>query len=151
GPSAALAINALSFGLSFLALLAIAAPPSARSVAPGERGHLLGELISGLRFYFGSRVLTTLLVSFAIVMLGGGAFNALALFFITDNLHAPAELYGIAVAAVGLGVVAGAVAGGALGQRVGVARMFWLGTIAVGASVLILSRLTSVGPGLVVY
>ena len=151
GPSVALAINAVSFGVSFLALLAIAAPPSARSVAPGETRRLLGELGSGLRFYFGSRVLTTLLVSFAIVMLGGGAFNALALFFITDNLHAPAALYGIAVAAVGLGVVAGAIAGGALGQRVGVARMFWLGTVAIGASVLVLSRLNSIGPGLAAY
>lgn len=151
GVRGALLIDALSFVASLLALRAIRAPAAASSLAPGERGDVLGELMAGLRFYFHNRVLRTLLVSFAIVMLGGGAFNALALFFVTQNLRAPAALYGVAVAAVGLGVVAGVVLAGAVGARVGAARMFWIGTVALGCSVVVLARLTSFGPGLAMY
>jgi MFS family permease len=148
----ALLINAVSFAVSFAALFAIRPPAAAAPVeAPAGASHVVRELLSGLRFYFGNRVLTTLLVSFAIGTLGGGAFNALAIFFVTQNLHADPSLYGVAVAAVGLGAIAGAASGTYLGERFGVVRMFWLATLALGVSIVVLARFTSIGPGLVAY
>src|SRR5207253_4328289 len=43
----ALVLNALSFVVVFLPTLAIQAPPSAHSVAPGEAGHSSRELLGG--------------------------------------------------------------------------------------------------------
>jgi MFS family permease len=150
GVPGALAVNALSFGVSFAALLAIRVPAMPHVTAQ-EPAHALRELVEGLRFYFTNRVLTTLLVSFVVLMLGAGAFNALALFFVTENLHAPAALYGVAVATVGLGAVAGALFAGVFGARIGAARMFWISSVATGLCVLVLARLDNFGAGLVVY
>lgn len=150
GPQLALLIDALSFVVSFAAVRLIERPATAAE-EPGHAPNVWGELATGLRFYFGDRVLTTMLISFVIVGLGAGAFNALALFFVTDNLHASGALYGVAVAAVGAGSLAGAVVGGLAAPRIGLVRMFWLSLLALGVSVVVLSRLSSIGPGLVCY
>jgi MFS family permease len=147
----ALLIDALSFVVSLATLWRMRPPAASRSVAEGEQGHFLREFGAGLRFYFKNRILTTLLISFVVVMLGGGAFNALAVFFVSQNLHVSTAFYGYAAAAVGLGLVLGALLGTLLAQRVGMTRLFWIALLALGASVLVLARLTSIGPGMVVF
>lgn len=148
GPGWALLIDAASFAASFLCVRAIVAPPPARSVAPGERGHFLRELATGLAFFARSRVLMTLGVSIVLVMLGGGALNALEVFFATENLHASATVYGLLGAAQGVGAILGAILLSAFARRIGAARMLWGGTLLLGALVVVYSRLTSAAPAL---
>jgi MFS family permease len=90
----ALIINALSFVVSFLALLRMHVPQAARSVAVGQRPHFLREFAEGLRFYRHNRVLVTLLIAGVLFVAGGGFVGALGVFFVTGNLHAPANFYG---------------------------------------------------------
>ena len=145
----ALMINALSFVVSFLAILAIRAPRSASSIKEGQPTSFFKEFAEGIRFFLGNRVLVTLLVTVLIVMLGGGAINALNVFFVTGNLHTPAKLFGLFDAVMGIGVIAGAILASAFAQRLGVARTFWVSTVLAGALILVISRLSSFAPALV--
>jgi MFS family permease len=148
GPAWALLIDALSFVVALVALLAMRAPQSARSVRSGERGHFLGELASGIRFTFTHRVVATLLVAAVIAMLGFGALNALDVFFVTQNLHASAQIYGLTAASVGLGALLGAALAGAFSERIGLARTFWLSLIGIGIAMVVWSRMTDFTPAL---
>ncbi len=150
GAQWALLIDAASFAASFLAISAIRVPPTAHpTAAPGQRG-VLREFGAGLRFFFGNRILVVMLVALIVALLGGGAINALDVFFFTANLHTPAQYYGFAGAATAAGVLIGALAGGVLAQRLGLLRLFKLSVLVLGATIVVYSRLTGFGPAIVV-
>jgi MFS family permease len=148
GPVWALLIDALSFVVVLVALLAVRAPRSARSVQQGAHGHFLRELAGGIRFAFTNRVIATLLIGVSIAMLGFGALNALDVFFVTQNLHASAQVYGLTATAVGVGALLGAVLAGVLAERVGLARLMWLSLTGMGLTMLVWSRMTTFAPAL---
>lgn len=147
----ALLIDALSFGTSFLAILAIAPPPPAASVTSESPGSVLEEFRTGLRFFIANRVLMTLLIALFVSMLGAGATNALNIFFLQQNLHAPARLYGVLGAAFAVGSLGGAVLAGLLAKRVGLARCFWLGLLLVGLLFLVYARMNAFLPGVLAF
>jgi len=146
----ALIANALSFAVSFLALLRLRTPAPVATSVPVDKRRALREFAEGLRFFAGNRALTTILVAAVLTMLGSGAINALDIFFVTGNLRAPVSMYGLMSGSTGVGLLAGAVAGGLYAARLGLARVLWLSLVAVGSLVLVYARLTSVGPALVV-
>ncbi len=144
----ALIVNALSFVASFVAILAIQAPKSARSIQPGEQGSFFREFAAGIRFFAGNRVLVTLLVAVLIAILGAGAINALGVFFITGNLHTPANLFGLMDAIMGIGIITGAILASSFAQRLGVVRTFWASAVMLGVLFVIFARMTSLVPAL---
>jgi MFS family permease len=144
----ALIIDALSFLVAFATVTAIRAPRAMISVAPGQRGSFAGELRAGIDFFFGNRVLVTLLVALSIAMLGAGALNALDVFFVTQNLHTDAHLYGVVGAAQAVGILIGAAVAGTLAVRAGLGRTIWASLIAVGITLLVWARMTSFVPAL---
>ena len=144
----ALVLNALSFVVVFLATLAIQAPPSAHSVAPGEAGHFSREFLDGLGYVVDHVVLRTILVDEVLTWLGLGALQFLGYFFITGNLHAPASDYGLLGADFGIGAVLGAVLVTVIGQRIGLVRLLWISQVASGLFVIVMSHLTSLYPAL---
>jgi MFS family permease len=149
----ALLMNALSFAISFSAILAIRAPASGPCAAapneqPQERESVLRDLGAGLRFYFGNRILVTLLVTAVFTLLAFGSLNTLDLFFVTQNLHATSDFYAILASAQGLGLLAGAVFAAAFAQRIGVARVLGLSLLVWGLAILIYARLTAVTPAI---
>jgi MFS family permease len=144
----ALVLNALSFVVVFLATLAIQAPPSAHSLAPGETGHFSREFLDGVGYVAGHVVLRTILVAEVLTWLGFGALQSLGYFFITQNLHAPARDYGLLGADFGVGAVVGAVLVAVVGQRIGLARLLWVALVTSGLFVIIMSHLTSLYPAL---
>lgn len=146
----ALIADALSFVIAFLAMLAIKAPPSARSVRHGERGNVRREFIAGLRFAFGNLITRTLLIVFVIALFGSGAINALFVFFVAQDLHASQAAIGTFPVVLGVGLVVGSLLGGALAKRIGLTRIFWIAVLLVGVAAIALSRQTSLVPGLVV-
>ncbi len=139
----ALIVNALSFVVSFLAILAVRVPQSASSAAAAQHGSFFQDFSAGIRFFVSNRVLVTLLITVILVTLGGGCINALGVFFVTQNLHTPANLYGFMDAAFGTGAVVGAILTSIFAHRLGEARMFWLGLTATGIALLLLARMTS--------
>lgn len=145
----ALIVDALSFVGAFLAILAVHAPRSARSVKQGERGNLRREFLDGLRFALGNLVTRTLLIVFVIVLFGSGAINALFVFFVAQDLRAPQAAIGLFPVVLGVGMVLGSLLGGVLAKRVGLIRIFWASIFLVGFAAIALSRQTALIPGLV--
>jgi MFS family permease len=142
--------DALSFVVSLLTILAIHAPQQAASQPDQQKQHFLREFAEGIRYFGRSRVLMTILLAGIVVLLGAGSFNALDLFFVTQNLHTPASFYGLLGAASGAGALLGAILASLSAQRIGVARMFWASVMALGALALVYARLTSFAPALAV-
>jgi MFS family permease len=144
----ALVIDAVSFLISFAAIRSVH-PPTAAGRRP-ERSGFLAEFRAGLRFFGASRVLVALSVGIVICTLGTGALNALAVFFVRDNLHTSIGWLGTLYAAIGIGGVGGALASGWAGRRIGPARVFWLAMVLSGLLLLAYSRLTQFPPALAV-
>jgi len=150
GATWALTINALSFAGSFLALLVIRPPALLAPPAGARRSSVLGELGAGIGFFARSRVLMTLLVTGVIVMLGGGALNALDVFFVTRNLHTPLSAYGALEAVFGAGALLGALLLSIFARRIGAARTLWASILGIGLLMMVYARLTALTPALVV-
>lgn len=149
GIGVALIADALSFAIAFAAILSIKAPPAARSVQAGERGDLRREFLNGLRFSLGNLVIRTLLIVYTIVLFGSGAINALLVFFLADDLHAPKAAIGVFPVVIGGGLLVGSILGGALAKRFGLVRIFWPSVILIGLCAIALSRQSSLIPGLI--
>ena len=147
----ALIIDALSFVASFLGILLVRAPQAARSVARGQQGHIGREFLAGLRFSFTHRVVSTLILALCLATLGFGAVHALYVFFTRDNLHASVAAVGLVGALFGAGGIGGAILWGALAQRIGLVRLFCLSVSGFGLTLLLLSRMTSLAPGLIAF
>lgn len=141
----ALLLDAVSFALCFVATLAIAAPPSASSLAPGEVGHFSREFAAGVGYVLRHTVLRTILIAELLTWLGFGALQSLGYFFITGDLHAPPSSYGWFGAVFGLGAIAGGVLVTLLGRRLGLSRVLWVALVTSGIFVTVMSHLTSFG------
>lgn len=145
----ALLLNALSFVVALVATLAIEAPASASSLAPGETGHFSREFLAGIGYVLSHGILRTILFSEVLAWLGFGSLQVLGYFFITQNLHAAASDYGYLGSIFGVGAIAGAVIVTVFGQRIGLGRLLWTGLMTSGIFVIVLSHLTSLYPALV--
>ncbi|MBA2287283.1 MAG: MFS transporter [Ktedonobacteraceae bacterium] len=150
GVQIALLINALSFACSFILLLAMRTPKAASSPEAGESPHLLRELVAGLRFSTQNRVVLTLIITASLVMFGASALNALDIFFVLHNLHAPINLYGFLETAQGAGAILGAILAGIFVKRTGLTRLFTGSLLVTGIGMLVYSRLTSFAPAVLV-
>ncbi len=146
----ALLANAASFALSCILITFVRAPASARSVPVGERGHALGEVQEGLRFYVHNRVLVTITVSALIVMFGAGSLDTLDVFFVTRTLHASAGLYGLMSAAMGAGALLGAIGVSVFAKRLNMAHVLWVSLLLCGLLIVVYSRMTAFVPAFVV-
>lgn len=140
GPEWALGVNAFSFIVSYVLIQSIAAPPAVSSVVAGVRPRFWREFAGGLRFFLRSRVLVVMSLAATIIMLGGGALNALDYFFVTENLHAPIDLYGLLSGAMGIGMIAGAIVAGAFAQKIGLTRTLWLSMLGIALVVIAYAR-----------
>ena len=145
----ALLLNAVTFVLCFLATVAIAAPPAASSLAPGETGHFSREFTAGVSYVLHHAVLRTILIAEILTWLGFGALQSLGYFFITEDLHAPPSSYGLLGADFGLGAIAGGAFVTLFGRRFGLMRILWMALITSGVFVALMSHLTSFVPALV--
>ncbi|HEX6798046.1 MAG TPA: MFS transporter [Ktedonobacterales bacterium] len=139
----ALLLDAVTFALCFGATLAIAAPPSASSLAPGEAGHFSREFAAGVGYVLRHTVLRTILIAELLTWLGFGALQSLGYFFITEDLHAPPSSYGWFGAVFGLGAIAGGILVTLFGRRLGLARVLWVALVSAGIFVTLMSHLTS--------
>ena len=143
----ALIVNSLSFVASFVAVLAIREGAVGVDDVDGSTAsrNFRREFAEGARFFAGNRILRALMICVVVATLGIGAINALDVFFVTDNLHAPAAALGTLGAALGVGSVVGAVIATAVGSRVRSLTMFWIMLTALGVAVVAYARATNLG------
>jgi MFS family permease len=151
GVQYALLLNAGSFLVSFLAIRSVRVqrPAAVDPATTQATTTVWQEFTSGLRLIAGNRVLVALIVTVVVVTLGTGAVNALDVFFVSENLHAPARWYGTLGMALGLGLIAGAASGGLLNRRLGSVRVLCGGLLLTGAVFLCYARLTHLWQALV--
>ncbi|MDQ2714159.1 MAG: MFS transporter [Chloroflexota bacterium] len=145
----ALLLNALSFVVSFITIMAIQVPCLPEGATSRQTAGLVQEFSAGLRFLLSSRILVTLIVSTMIAMLGAGVIYTLDVFFVTQNLHTPVALYGTLDAVLGIGATVGAILAAVFAQRIGLTRTIWCSTLALGVLVVIYARLTGFLPAAV--
>jgi MFS family permease len=151
GPQWALAVNALSFLVSFIAISFIRVPAS--DLEPDRSGpphSAMQDFRAGLRFLLGNPILRFVIVAIVIVTFGAGAINVLDLFFVTRNLHVAASLYGLVDAAFGAGLTAGAILFAAVGGRIGARKVFAYGLLLGGIGVVGYSRSTVLWEAMVI-
>ncbi|MEV6525112.1 MFS transporter [Longispora sp. NPDC051575] len=148
GPQWALIANAASFLASYLAIRAVRLPAAEVLPAPRADASVRGELVAGLRLFGRSRALVGLLVVVVLSMLGVGAFNALEVYFIQENLHVGAHWLGILGAVYGGGFLAGSLLGGRLGDRFGHGLTYRLSVVAFAVTFLGYARSTGIVAGI---
>jgi predicted MFS family arabinose efflux permease len=136
GPFIACSINAASFLVSALCLMAVRASRRAlRPYTQSEKsgiGAIASEVYAGLRMIVKSRVLSMVMILALIAFLGAGAMNALDIIFVVQRLHVSASLYGPLTAIAGLGTLTGAIVIGIFANRIKPSLLvsgcvFWLG------------------------
>jgi MFS family permease len=144
----ALIVNAASFAISWICVRAISVPLRPAADAPA-RESFVAEFRTGIRFFVGSRILMTLGIGIVIAMLGNGAVNSLAVFFVPHNLHVNASWLGTIIGTVGGGAIIGALLTGVASRRVPPARLFYLSLIVCGVALIAMSRSTTLAPAII--
>lgn len=106
------------------------------------------EFREGLAFVAGNRILMAVTIMAVIAMLGAGAMNALDIFFVRQNLHAPLSLYGALSAGFGAGFLVGAALAPVVIARLGLLRAFWASALVVSLLLIGYARADSFVSGL---
>ena len=119
GPSAAYAINAVSFAVS-IALVARIPPRLLQSERALSRGHWT-DLRDGFSATFRSPSMRAVLVAWGIASLATGAANAVEIFLAKHTFHAGDVGFGLIYSAIGAGLVLGSVLSAGWLGRFGVA------------------------------
>jgi MFS family permease len=143
----ALAVNALSYVVSYVAIRSVRFP--AQSTRREAKPAWWPEFAAGLRMFVHSRFLVALLLCACLAALGTGALEALMVFFVTDNLHVAPDLLGVMWMAFAVGSMVGALLAGRVAARLGARATTWIGMIVGGAVVVVLARQTHLVPALV--
>jgi MFS family permease len=151
GVTLAFGLNACSFVISFLLLLLLRSPRDTKKAIPEPGNRVWHEFWEGIHFVAKNKVVRTITIALMVAMFGLGALNVLDVFFLTQNLHVPAALYGYLSAAFGAGSIAGAAIASPLVPRVGFTRAFWISMMAVGILVLVFARMTNLLSALIVF
>jgi MFS family permease len=157
GLSSTVFIDSASYLVSALMILLIAIP--ARPVAVGESmaasqieepaqktktsmaATLAGvwrEWLDGLQLVIHERILLTLFVAGALIMLSQGIINVLIVVFVKAILHGDASTFGLMITFQGIGMLAGTVFVGQMGKRLKPASLLALGTVPAGIAVLVI-------------
>lgn len=148
GPRWAIGLDVLSFLVSCLLLLLIRLPAQQKDATQEQIG-FWQEFREGLHFFVGNRVLVTLLLSGMLFMLGGMAYNSIEYLYGSQNLHIANALLGLYVACFGIGVVIGLPLLAPLVKRFSEVEVLWVCMMGNGLGMLILSRVTTMIPGMV--
>lgn len=145
GLSSVVLIDSASYLISGVMILLIAMPAlpvavtvaqqitetSRHSVAASLAG-VWRDWLDGLRLVIQERILTTLFVTAAFMMLSQGIINVLIVVFVKAVLHGDASTFGLLITFQGIGMLAGAVLVGQLGKRLKPAYLLALGTTPAG-------------------
>ena len=102
------------------------------------------EWLDGLRLVIHERILLTLFVAGAIIMLSQGIINVLIVVFVKAILHGDASTFGLLITFQGIGMLAGAVLVGQLGKRLKPAYLLALGTVPAGMAVLAIVNIANI-------
>jgi len=149
----ALALNAASFLVSCALVRAVRPPHRQRPGEPlpgsADRAGLAAEFADGLRVVARSGPLKALIVAVVLGTTGITAFTTLGVFFVTEDLHAAPQWFGILEGVLGLGLVAGVLTATRLTHH-DPHRLFAWGLLATGTGLAIGANCSGIHPALAV-
>jgi len=152
GQAPAILIDAGSFLVSAGAIWLICTPLTVAPQATPSRAvsSVWRGLWEGGQIVRSSRPLRSVLLAMSLLALGGGALNALEVFFVVRNLHQPAPYIGPIISSNAIGVVIGSLLLGFFVRRSSSAWAFAGGLLGDGLVTALYAQLTSYPPALVV-
>jgi MFS family permease len=148
GAGWAMLLNAVSFGVSFLAVAKVRS--GARSGVPVERAGMWEEFREGLRYLVGNRTVRTVVLTTAAVWAATSGLDPLEVFFVIQNLGGSAELFGVLGTVAAVGAVVGAALITGLGKRLSAPTVYAYGVVATGVALICYSRMTTPQGGIIV-
>ncbi|MFH9087068.1 MFS transporter [Streptomyces sp. NPDC017673] len=136
GPVGALVVDAVSFLVSAGTIGAIRrSEPQPKSEA---RGSLRQQIAVGLRYIFDHAVLRMLVTSGVLLCLATTALLAIQPILLARDLKISPGLYGLLLAADGVGGILGSLTARAAIRRLGIARTIWVPSLAIVPFVLLM-------------
>jgi MFS family permease len=152
GVTWALALNAASYVVSYLAIRSLELPQVGGGVpqaeASGGARSFRGDFIEGLRFFTRSKVVFGVLVWCMLCQVGIGALNTLDVFFVTGNLRVPAEDFGFMAVGMGAGLILGSLLAPRLVRKLGPATTTTAVLLSAGLIYMLYARQTTFAAGL---
>ncbi len=144
----ALLVTAIGFVISFVAVAKVRVPrlPDGSAVTAAGADQFAGmwrELVSGLRFFADSHVLRVMLVVTSVTVAAVSTINTLGVFFVTENLHAPPQTYGVLGTAFGIGSLVGAALSAIFAGRFRATRVYAYGFALAGLLLIGYSRVST--------
>jgi predicted MFS family arabinose efflux permease len=134
--------TAATFGISFVAVAKVRVDRREDATNCPQPASMWRELRAGARFFAGNQLLRVMLITTVMVVIGVSALNTLDIFFVTRNLHAPPEVYGLLGAAFGIGSLVGAGLAAAFASRLQARKVYTYGFVLVGLLLVAYSRMT---------
>lgn len=145
GAGWAMLINAASFLVSFVAVAKVrtGARGGPATPAPAERAGMWQEFKDGLRYLIGNRTVRVVVLTTAAVWAASSGLDPLEIFFVIENLHGSATLFGVLGTVASIGAIAGAAVITALGKRLSAPKVYAYSVIATGVALICYSRMTT--------
>lgn len=142
----ALLFVAVGFVISFIAVAQVRMPDRSPATATTDdpTPGMWQELVTGLRFFASKQVLRVMLVVTSITVATVSTVNTLGVFFVTQNLHSPAQTYGLLGTAYGIGALIGAGLSAVFAGRFRAVRVYVYSFAAAGLLLIGYSRMTTV-------
>ena len=149
GGAYAIAIDAATFLVSGAAVGSIRAPEPAPMVPEGGQRRMRDDILEGLRFVIGHRLLAAIAATTATSNLFSGMQAAVEVVFLVRVVHASPGIIGLLFAAGSVGGVVAAAVASRVARRIGGARATLAGIFATAGGILI--PLTRPGTGLLLF
>ncbi len=143
GPILLFFLNAGSFVVSVVSLLFLRMPRRvpARRAPGGGIAQLYSEWVEGFRVYRSIPLLRTLLLTALFVNFAGQGLGVLAAAWVKGPLHGTAFDYALFGAAITVGAIAGSLTAAGILRRFRLEEVLPAGIVAIGAAVVVLSRI----------
>lgn len=150
GVTWALALNAVSYVVSYFAIRSIDLPSEPAPVGDGDvaRRRFWREMAVGAQMLVRNRVIFGILVCAMVCQLGVGALNTLDVFFVTGNLHVAAKNFGYMAIAMGVGLILGSLVAPRVVRKLGPATTTTCSMLSAGVIYVIYARQTTFAAGL---
>ncbi|MGA3153292.1 MAG: MFS transporter [Streptosporangiaceae bacterium] len=136
----AMSADAVSYGVSSASMLLIRAPEperttaaAAAAAAAGQATRLRTELLAGLAFVAGNRILRKVAACTGTANLFSAMIFAVEIIFMVRVLHVRPAYTGLLIAIGSVGGVIGGIVSGPLARRIGSARIIWVSILGFSA------------------
>ncbi len=144
GASIAFTLDAASFFLSAVTIFVMSVPAIVNTQIPTDERRFYGELLDGLKLLRRNRVLSSVLLVWAILMFSAGSIAAMLVVFVEQALRGTANDFGVLLSLQGLGMGIGAILTASFRARMSTLSIFKGGLLLFGPLFLVGANATSV-------